>query len=65
MKAAYILLIATKFVVFCCVFVRFSARGAQKHHKKVLGKIRVKNCVQKMRGGGGGGFPRPFLPQFF
>jgi hypothetical protein len=27
--------------------VRFSTRGVQKHHKKLFGKIHVKNCWPK------------------
>ena len=35
---------------FYGVFVRFSTRGVQKHHKKNLGKIHVKNFwPKKMR----------------
>jgi hypothetical protein len=31
----------------CGVFVRFSTRGVQKHHKNVLGKIHVKKFWPK------------------
>jgi hypothetical protein len=31
----------------CGVFVRFSTRGVQKHHKNFLGKIHVKNFWPK------------------
>jgi hypothetical protein len=32
---------------FYGVFVRFSTRGVQKHHKKLFGKIHVKNFWPK------------------
>ena len=35
------------FNFFYGVFVRFSTRGVQKHHKKLFGKIHVKNLWPK------------------
>jgi hypothetical protein len=57
MKATYIwqminqvgryLFIFFFFLFFYGVFVRFSTRGVQKHHKKLFGKIHVKNFWPK------------------
>jgi hypothetical protein len=54
MKAAYIWQMMNQvgryfffFLIFYGVFVRFSARGVQKHQKKLFGKIHVKNFWPK------------------
>jgi hypothetical protein len=55
MKATYIWQMINQvpwdLLFFYGVFVRFSTRGVQKHHKKLFGKVHVKNFwPKKLRG---------------